>query len=164
MHSDSQAMPVQKSILVHAPASHAFKMLTDRLDSWWPRSHHIGDSDSFEARLEPRVGGRWYERGARGKECDWGRVLVWEPPHRIVLSWDISAEWRYDQDLQTEVEIRLIETSAGTRVELEHRQLERYGDKVEAMRNMFDSPAGWTGVLASLANAADPSASRNISA
>jgi uncharacterized protein YndB with AHSA1/START domain len=160
MPSDGQALLVRKSITVQAPVSHVFRMLTERLDSWWPRSHHIGDSEPFEARLEPRVGGRWYERGADGKECDWGKVLIWEPPYRIVLTWDISAEWRHDKELQTEVEIRLAEASAGTQVELEHRKLERYGDKFEAMRSMFDSPEGWSGVLASLAKAAWPSAAQ----
>ena len=161
MHSDDRALLVRKSIFVQAPVSHVFKMLTKHLDSWWPRSHHIGESEAFTAALEPRVGGRWYERGDNGKECDWGKVLVWEPPHRIVLSWDISAEWRHDQELQTEVEIRLVEASDGTQLELEHRKLERYGDKSEAMRAIFDSPAGWSGTLASLAKAAaEPAAAQ----
>jgi uncharacterized protein YndB with AHSA1/START domain len=158
MPSDGQSPLVRKVIRIHAPVSHVFKMLTEHLDMWWPRSHHIGGNEVFTTTLEPGVGGRWYERGADGKECDWGKVLVWEPPHRIVLSWDISAEWGYDPEVQNEVEIRLIEEADGTRLELEHRKLERYGDKAEAMRALFDSPGGWSGILTSLAKAAEPAA------
>lgn len=156
MHSDDQSLLVRKSILIQAPLPHVFKMLTEHFDIWWPRSHHIGEGEVFSATLEPGVGGRWYERAADGKECDWGKVLVWEPPRRIVLSWDISAEWRYDPNVQNEVEIRLTEEADGTRLELEHRKLERYGDKAESMRDLFDSPGGWSGILASLAKAAEP--------
>ena len=105
--------------------------------------------------MEPRAGGRWFERGEDGTECDWGRVLVWEPPSRVVLAWQISAEWKFDPGLQTEVEVRFIaEGPKLTRVEFEHRNLERYGDKAEAVRKSISSDGGWPGLLAAYAAAA----------
>ena len=126
-----------------------------RHDTWWPREHHIGGRPSFTAILEPRVGGRWYERGDDGSECSWGQVLAWDPPKRLVLTWDIGADWKYDPTLATELEINFIaETEERTRVELEHRKLERYGDKAEAMRAMFDSPGAWANTLAAFSKVA----------
>ena len=140
---------VRKSITVNAPAAHVFRTFTANQNDWWPRSHHIGGSDRFTAIVEPRVGGRWFERSDDGTECDWGRVLVWEEPKRIVLSWDLNAEFRYDPTLNTEVEVRfIVETPRRTRVELEHRGLEHYGDKAAKMREMYDAPDAWAGTLA----------------
>jgi len=107
---------------------------------------------SLAGRREPRVGGRWYERGDDGSTCDWGRVLVWEPPSRLVLSWDVSADWQYDPELKTEIEIRFIAAGEdGTRVELEHRKLDRYGARREEMRRIFDSEGDWGRLLAMFA-------------
>lgn len=75
---------------VNLPVSHAFEFFTGFMNRWWPNEYHIGQADMVDTVLEPRVGGRWYERGADGSECDWGRVLVWEPPHRLVLTWQIK--------------------------------------------------------------------------
>ncbi len=150
---------VRKNIVIQAPVAHVFSVFVDRHNAWWPRSHHIGKSESFTVRLEPGAGGRWYEAGADGSACDWGRVLVWEPPHRLVLRWDINAQWQHDPEIANEVEIRFIpEGPEVTRVELEHRRIERYGDKAETMRTAFDSPGGWSGVLAEFAKAAEPKA------
>jgi uncharacterized protein YndB with AHSA1/START domain len=105
-----------------------------------------------DAVIEPRVGGRWYERGDDGSTCDWGRVLAWEPPSRLVLSWEISADFQYDPNLKTEVEVRFItEGKDGTRVELEHRYLDRYGARRDQVRRIFDSDAGWKGLLEAFA-------------
>ena len=99
-----------------------------------------------EAVMEPRQGGRWYERDVDGSECSWGKVLVWEPPSRLVLAWQITGEWAYDEELLTEVEVRFVpEGPDRTRVELEHRGLDAYGDAMEQMRDQFDS--GWPGIL-----------------
>src|SRR5262249_31607822 len=93
-------------------------------------------------------GGRWYERGADGSECDWGRVLVWEPPARLVVAWQITAAWQYDPKLLTEVEIRFnAQGRDATEINLEHRGLERMGDTAVAMRAIVDSPSGWSGLL-----------------
>jgi uncharacterized protein YndB with AHSA1/START domain len=146
---------VRKSMVVNAPASHVFTVFTERQDTWWPQAHHIGACAEFTAIVEPRVGGRWYERGKDGSECNWGRVLAWEPPKRLVMTWDISSEWKYDPSLATEVEIKFIaEGPERTRVELEHRKLEHYGDKAEMMRALFDGPEAWEGMLKLFAKAA----------
>ena len=97
--------------------------------------------------MEPRVGGRWFERGEDGSECEWGRVLAWEPPARLVLAWQVDAQWRFDPDFITEVEVRFIPEGDATRVELEHRNIERFGAQAEATRSALDSPDGWSGLL-----------------
>ena len=151
MDMEVKQLSVRKSITVNAPVAHVFRTFTANQNDWWPRSHHIGKSDRFTAIVEPHVGGRWFERTDDGNECDWGRVLVWEESKRIVLSWDLNAEFRYDPTLNTEVEVLFIaETPRRTRVELEHRGLERYGDKAAAMRDMYDAPNAWAGILASM--------------
>jgi uncharacterized protein YndB with AHSA1/START domain len=158
MDMEVKQLSVRKSITVNAPVAHVFSTFTANQNDWWPRNHHIGKSDRFTAIVEPRVGGRWFERNEDGSECDWGRVLVWEEPKRIVLSWDLNAEFRYDPTLNTEVEVRFIaETPRRTRVELEHRGLERYGDKAAAMRDIYDAPDAWAGTLASMRDQAEKS-------
>lgn len=155
MSLEVQNVLVRKSLVIEAPAAHVFETFTRRIDVWWPRKHRIGPDEKFEARLETHVGGRWYERGESGAECDWGRVLAWEPPTRLMLSWCINAQWKYDPTFETEVEVRFIEEGRErTRVELEHRKLERYGDQTQMMRAIFDSAEGWMGTLELLKDAA----------
>jgi uncharacterized protein YndB with AHSA1/START domain len=139
---------VRKSVTVEVPVEKAFRVFTDQIDAWWNRAHHIGSADVERVVLEPRVGGRWYEIGVDGSECDWGRVVEWEPPGRLVLGWQISSDWRYDPDLLTRVEVRFVAVGPDrTRVELEHRDLDRFGDAEAQMRAGFDSPGGWQGLL-----------------
>jgi uncharacterized protein YndB with AHSA1/START domain len=148
MDMEVKHLAVQKSITVNAPAAHVFRTFTEKQNEWWPRAHHIGPNDKFTAIVEPKVGGRWFERNDDGSECDWGRVLAWEEPKRIVLSWDLASDFSYDPNLNTEVEVRFIaETPKRTRVELEHRCLERYGDQAEKMRDLFDKPDAWAATL-----------------
>ncbi|HSN21855.1 MAG TPA: SRPBCC family protein [Usitatibacter sp.] len=155
MSVDVQEILVRKSIVVEAPREHVFRTFTERFDTWWPRSHHIGKAAAFTATLEPRAGGRWFERGEDGSECEWGAVLAWEPPERVVLRWDIGADFQPQPGLGTEVEVRFVaEAAERTRVVLEHRKLERYGDKAEMMRALFDSPNAWSGILEEFARAA----------
>jgi len=145
--------PVRKQVIVEATPQRAFRIFTESW-SWWPREHHIGKADLDKVVLEPRTGGRWYERGVDGSECQWGKVLVWDPPKRVVLAWQISGEWRYDPSLITEVEVKFTPIAAGkTRVELEHRDLERFGANAETFRNAVDSPEGWAMHLQRFANA-----------
>jgi uncharacterized protein YndB with AHSA1/START domain len=139
--------PVRKSILVLAERVRAFDVFTAGLGRWWPATHSIGSSPLKEAIMEPRAGGRWFERGEDGSECDWGRVLVWEPPSRVVLAWQIDAQWRFDPNLVTEVEVTFTPEGDATRVELEHRNIERFGDQADAARAALDSPGGWGGLL-----------------
>lgn len=101
-----------------------------------------------EAVIEPRAGGRWFERGEDGSECQWGKVLVWDPPDRVVLGWQLNSQFKFDPAVVTEVDVRFIPESANvTRVELEHRNLERFGEQGEVLRQKVDSPNGWAGLL-----------------
>ena len=147
--------PVRKSVRVHAPAQKAFDVFTAGIGRWWPKSHHIGKSDLDTHVIEPRAGGRWYERGVDGVECDIGKVLVWEPPSRLVLAWQLNPDWTFDPDLITEVEVQFIADGANaTRVELEHRNLERMGERADAMRQQIESPNGWGALLQLFAQSA----------
>ena len=148
---------VRKTLTINAPIEHAFRVFTEGHGKWWPLdTHHIGKVAAATAVIEPHVGGRWYERGIDGTECEWGKVLVWEPPHRLLLAWQIAADWRYDLTLQTEVEVTFVAEGPGrTRLELEHRHLDRYRDQAGVMRSIFDSEGGWTGILARFATAAE---------
>ncbi len=142
-------LAVQKTVEARAPRAIAFEVFTARMSAWWPMAtHHIGKADCADVVVEPRVGGRWFERGSDGSECDWGRVLVWQPPGRIVLAWQLSAEWKFDPAMHTEVEVRFVAVDAETtRIELEHRGLEAYGPAAGTMRDAFASPNGWGGML-----------------
>jgi uncharacterized protein YndB with AHSA1/START domain len=145
--------PVRKSLSVNATPERAFEVFTARFDSWWPRSHSIGQSPLAEAVLEPRAGGRWYGRLADGSEAEWGDVLAWDPPRRLVLAWRIGADWTYRADLLTEVEVRFTAEGDRTRVDFEHRGLERMGEKAAETRVALDSDGGWTGILKLYADA-----------
>jgi uncharacterized protein YndB with AHSA1/START domain len=145
------------SVLVDAPQERAFSVFTDGIDSWWPREHTIGEAALKEMVLEPKAGGRAYGIGVDGSESDWGRVLEFDPPNRIVVSWDISLDWKHELEhaKTSEFEVRFIPQGADrTRVELEHRHLERHGDGWEAMRDSVGSPNGWQGGLELFAKAA----------
>lgn len=140
--------PVRVQVRVAAPPERAFAAFTGEFSAWWPLdSHHIGAVDAAEGVLEPRAGGRWYERGTDGSECEWGRVLAFEPPSRVLLDWQIGADWRHDPDLHTEVEITFERDGDGTLVRLEHRGLEAYGDAAAAVREAVGSSGGWTGLV-----------------
>jgi len=150
--------PVRKSVRVGAPPERAFKVFTDGIGRWWPKTHHIGAADLDALVIEPKAGGRWYERGFDGSECDVGKVLVWEPPARLVLAWQLTADWKFDPGLITEVEVRFLADGAdATRVELEHRDLERYGERADGFRTTIDSPDGWSGLLQLFKQAAEQS-------
>ena len=147
--------PVRKTVTVKAPPGRAFATFTGRMVSWWHPDHHIGKSPLKDVVVEPREGGRWYEVGEDGVVCEWGKVLVWEPPSRVVFAWQLNAEWTYDPDFVTELEIRFIPDSTGTRIELEHRDIERFSDKAATVRAALDSPGGWGGAVALFAAEVD---------
>lgn len=140
---------VRKAIDVQAPQALAFEVFTARMETWWPMgTHKIGRAPCVAVVVEPRAGGRWFERGTDGSECDWGRVLAWEPPARVLLSWQLTSRWTFDPTLRTEVDVRFAALDAGsTRVTLEHRGLEAYGADALAMRDTFASSVGWSGML-----------------
>jgi uncharacterized protein YndB with AHSA1/START domain len=142
-------LAVRQSVVVETSRERAFYLFTEGMTSWWPiDSHSIGDRPMAEAVIEPRNGGRWYERGDDGSECDWGRVLAWDPPERVVLAWQISADWKADPGIHTEIEVRFTAEGDGrTRVDLEHRGLESFGERAEEMHGIFGSDGGWNGLL-----------------
>ena len=144
-------LTVRRHLTVAVPPDRAFEVFTAAMSSWWPlETHHIGAVPAAEVVIEPRVGGRWYERGVDGSECEWGRVAVWEPPSRLVLSWQIDADWAADPDPARASEIEVRFTAVGgssAAVDLEHRHIDRFGPRAEEMRDVFDSPGGWPGLL-----------------
>jgi uncharacterized protein YndB with AHSA1/START domain len=147
--------PVRKSIFVKASPGHAFDVFTSEIGSWWPKSHKIGPADLDRPIIEPRSGGRWYELDVDGSQCEIGRVAVWEPPARLVLIWQLTPEFAYDPDLVTEVEVLFTAEGDGTRVDLEHRDLEQMGDKADAMRETVSGPGGWPALLQLFADTAE---------
>jgi uncharacterized protein YndB with AHSA1/START domain len=158
MASTVDAIVVRKSVRVAASVERAFSVFVEQMETWWPATHHIG-STPFEAIfVEPRAGGRWYERNANGETCEWGTVLKWEPPHCVAFSWHVgpghdSPDWTFDPDMAkaSEVEIRFMADGLGTLVELEHSKLERHGEGYEQLRAIFDGPGAWEWILAEYA-------------
>jgi uncharacterized protein YndB with AHSA1/START domain len=137
---------VRTSIVVDAPVEIAFTVFTEDMSSWWPRDHHIIQAPLDHMVFEPKPGGRVYDVGTDGSECQWARVLAYEPPSRVVFSWDISMQWQVETDpaKTSEVEVRFsAEGAARTKVELEHRHIERHGDGWESMRDAVGSDNGW---------------------
>jgi uncharacterized protein YndB with AHSA1/START domain len=146
MNTKTQETSVRRQIVVAAPIERAFRVFTEQFDRIKPREHNMLGVEIAETVFEPRVGGHVYDRGVDGSECRWARVLAYEPPHRVVISWDINPQWQIETDLEraSEVEVRFVTESPGrTRVELEHRNLERHGQGWEAMRAGVASEDGW---------------------
>jgi uncharacterized protein YndB with AHSA1/START domain len=128
---------VRTSIVVEAPIERAFTVFTEDIGSWWPPDYHLLEAELAEMVFEPREGGRLYDRGVDGSESHWARVLAFEPPTRVVIGWNISPQWQIETDLEktSEVEVRFVsEAEDRTRVELEHRNLDRHGEGWEKMR------------------------------
>jgi uncharacterized protein YndB with AHSA1/START domain len=152
----AKANVVRKALSVNLPIARVFAAFTQNMAAWWPATHHIAKQAFTEITVEPRPGGRWFEVAADGSECDWGRVLAWEPPNRVVFSWHLQADWNFDPNPEkaSEVEVRFFADAADkTRVELEHRKLERHGESWEKVRTGVDSPGGWTAILEHFAKA-----------
>jgi uncharacterized protein YndB with AHSA1/START domain len=139
--------PVRKSIHVKAPPEHAFDVFANGIGRWWPKTHKIGQADLERPVIEPRDGGRWYELDVDGSECEIGKVAIWDPPSRLVLVWQLTPEFVFDPQLITEVEVIFTPEGSGTRVDLEHRNLERMGEKAETMRESVGGPGGWPALL-----------------
>ena len=124
--------PVLHSVEVKAPPARAFELFTSQMGQWWPKGKTLASNPHADILIEPRAGGRWYERDADGNEIQWGKVLAWEPPGRVLLGWQLNAQWRPDPNFLTEVELTFAPLAGGgTRVTLEHRNLERYGVDAE---------------------------------
>ena len=146
MTTPAEATSVRHEVVVNAPIERAFSVFTEDFGSFKPREHNLLTVEIAETVFEPRAGGRLYDRGVDGSKCNWARVLVYEPPDRVVISWDINPQWQIETDLEktSEVDIRFIaEAPERTRVELEHRNLDRHLDGWEAVRGGVDSDGGW---------------------
>jgi uncharacterized protein YndB with AHSA1/START domain len=146
MTGQSNETSVRRSIVVEAPVQHTFSVFTEDIGSWWDPGHHL-IADTFDHMVfEPRVGGHIIDVAVDGSECRWSRVLAYEPPSRIVFSWDINLQWQLESDpaRTSEIEVRFTALDAGrTQVDLEHRHIDRHGSGWEAMRDAVGSPNGW---------------------
>jgi uncharacterized protein YndB with AHSA1/START domain len=138
---------LRRTITVAASQQRVFEVFTAQLGTWWPKEFHMGEADTADFVLEPKVGGRWYEVGVDGKQCDTGRVMAFEAPDRLTLAWHLNENLQYDPGAAhaSEVEVRFIaEGPTLTRVEVEHRGFERPGAGADAVRGSVDSPQSWT--------------------
>jgi uncharacterized protein YndB with AHSA1/START domain len=146
VNTPTEATSIRHEIVVEAPIERAFSVFTEGMGRFKPAEHNMLGVDIAETVFETREGGRIYDRGVDGSECGWARVLAFEPPNRVVFSWDISPQWQIetDSDRTSEVEVRFTaETADRTRVELEHRNLDRHGEGWEGLRAGVDSGEGW---------------------
>jgi uncharacterized protein YndB with AHSA1/START domain len=146
MTTQATETSVRRSIMVQAPIERAFKVFTEGIGSWWPPEHHILQAELAEMVFEPYEGGNIFDRGVDGSECRWARVLTYDPPKRVVFSWDINLKWEIERDTANTSEVEVTFKAAGpdrTHVELEHRNLDRHGDGWEGMRDAVGAPNGW---------------------
>ncbi len=145
-HTQVPLTTVRRSVVVPVPIGIAFEVFTEQFDCIKPREHNLLSVELAETVFERHVGGRLYDRGVDGSECRWARVLAYEPPQRVLISWDISPRWEIETDLEktSEVEVRFVaEGESSTRVQLEHRNLDRHGDGWEMLRDGIGGDGGW---------------------
>ena len=140
----------KRTMHVNVPIDRAFKVFTEKMGAWWPASHHVGGTAFRDILMDQRTGGRWYEINADGQECIWGSVQAWEPPKKVVLSWHLQPDWSFSPDLAKASEVALEFIAEGrekTRLEFEHRHLERHGAGWEKMLAQVGSEGGWPVIL-----------------
>jgi len=145
--------PIHRVVEVAVPPERAFELFTGRMHDWWPMGHSISEEPRAAIEVEPEVGGWWGQIGTRGTRVQWGKVLRWDPPGRLLLAWQIDAQWNYDPDLETELELTFTPVGTNTRVTLEHRNLERFGESAEKIAEQLRN--GWPGVIQCFADLAD---------
>jgi len=137
--------PIRHTVSIRGAPDRAFRLFSERMNDWWPEGKTIGPQPRVAVVLEPQVGGRWFEIAESNVETMWGKVLVWEPPHRLVLAWQIDASWQYDPDFVTEIELAFTAEGDRTRVDFEHRDLERFGPSAAEHAALLNS--GWPTIL-----------------
>ncbi|MGH2714035.1 MAG: SRPBCC family protein [Thermoleophilaceae bacterium] len=150
MSTQAAETSVQTSIVVEGPIERAFSVFTEGIGSWFPSEYNLMNEEIAERVFETREGGRIYDRGVNGGECHWARVLAYEPPTRVVISWDIDPRWQIETNPEktSEVEVQFVPEETGrTRVELEHRNLDRHGEGWEQTRDSVGGEGGWPGCL-----------------
>lgn len=146
--------PIVQTVVVKAKPERAFELFANHMEQWWPKGRTLGKSPHVAIVVEPRAGGQWFERDARGVETHWGKVLAWEPPSRLLLAWQINSHWTYDPSFVTELELTFEPAEGGgTRVRLEHRDLERFG--ADAAKHAEQLRGGWPRFVAEFAQYAD---------
>jgi len=147
----SEIAPVRVSIVVRASVELAFRVYTEEIDSWWPKTHHIGSTPMKRAVMETGVGGRIYSDQEDGSSVQWGKVTAWDPPNRFVMAWQVTPTWQFEPDLAkcSEVEVTFTPAHEGhTLIELEHRHFERHGEGALGMRTQVGNDGGgWGGLL-----------------
>ena len=142
--------PIRRTVDVKLPPARAFDLFASRAGEWWPAGKTVGKRPHVDIVLEPRAGGRWFERDAEGAECQWGTVMAWEPPHRLLLGWRLDSRFQYDPDFMTEVELTFADApGGGSTVTLEHRDLEQFGREAETVAASLGG--GWASRLADYA-------------
>lgn len=145
--------PIVQSVTVAVPPARAFELFTSRMGAWWRVGRTVGAKPHVAIVIEPQPGGRWFERDADGGETDWGRVIAWEPPGRVLLAWHLDATFTFDPDLATEVEIGFEPAGEGTLVTLTHRHLERFGNSAERVASQLSG--GWPTIMQNFATYAE---------
>jgi len=146
--------PVVRSVVVKTPPAKTFDLFCSRIGDWWPAGKTVAKNPHVAIIIEPRPEGRWFERDAEGNEMHWGRVLAYDPPTRLLLGWQLNGRWTYDPDFLTEVEVTFQQTvDGGTKVTLEHRNLERFGADAETIAGQVGG--GWPTFLGHFADYAD---------
>ena len=146
MTTQAAGTTVRASVMVDAPIDRAFTVFTAEMGTWWPPGHHILEGELAEMVFEPRVGGNIVDRGTDGSECRWARVLAYDPPNRLVFSWDITSQFELESDPAKASEVEVTFTAEGprrTRVVLEHSKLDAHGEGWEQHRDSVGSPDGW---------------------
>jgi uncharacterized protein YndB with AHSA1/START domain len=150
MNAPANVSPITKSIRVKVTPERAFEVFTTNVLKWWPPGYTIGTSPMKEVVIEPRVGGRWFEIGEDGSQCQWGDVLAWNPPRRLLLAWRIGMDWQFDPSLLTEVDVTFRDVGGGeTEVKIVHSKFENYGADAEKAAQVFD---GWSSTLVRFAD------------
>lgn len=146
--------PVRKILHVNISRAQAFELFTTGIDRWWPHKHHIGSTPMKTAVLERFIGGRWYHICEDGSESNFARVLVWQPPERFMVAWQFNGKWQFDPEISTEVDVYFFaESDKTTRIELEHRHIEKLGEMAETFHGQVDG--GWGEILECFGKAAD---------
>ena len=148
--------PIVQTVTVSIPPERAFVLFTGSMGRWWKPGMTVGAQPHVEIAIEPRAGGRWFERDADGNEADWGKVLAWEPPGRVLLGWQLNGSFTFDPDLVTEVEVTFAQVGSDTRVTLTHRHLERFGDAADRVAAQLSG--GWPMLLQLFADLAGKNA------
>src|SRR5664279_5133327 len=146
MRDAVEIAPVRKSIRVEAPIAHTFEVFTSGLTRWWPHTHGVGKKPIQKVLMEPRLGGRWLEIAEDGTETPAATIIVWEPPHRFAMLWQINAQWKPDTAMTSEVDVRFTAEGDATRVELVHHKFETMGAEAGASLRR-DVDGGWPGLM-----------------